>query len=243
MSNIVLLHGYPLDATAFSGVGRLIDAEHSILVPDLCGFGSEPWPFDGDLSMPAQARHVLKKMDMAGMESACVVGLSMGGYVALAMAQHSPERVDALGLIGSKPDPDTDEAKAGRDRQAELVVAEGPSVLVHPLTTALLPDDASLEVKARLRTMIERTRVETYVSTLAGMRDRAATSDVVESFEGPIAVMVGEFDSLVSVERNQQIASSARDGVAVTVDGAGHLVPMENPEAVAEFVGALVDRL
>jgi pimeloyl-ACP methyl ester carboxylesterase len=121
-------------------------------------------------------------------------------------------------------------------------VNDGASSLVAPLTAALLPEHASLEVRARLRTMIERTRVETYVSALEGMRDREDTSDVLASFDGPVSVMVGEFDKLVSVERNHEIASSAENGIADTAMRSGHLVPMENPNAVARFIRDLVQR-
>lgn len=189
------------------------------------------------------AGHVFGKMDAVPMTEAVVIGLSMGGYVALAMAREAPGRVQALGLIGSKPDPDTPEAKQGRDRQAESVVADGPSSLVAPLTTALLADASSIETRARLRTMIEHTSTETYVSALRGMRDRPDTTDVITSFSGPIAVMVGEKDPLVTVERNAEIAGLARDGVAVPVPDSGHLVPMEDPRAVALFIADLVARL
>lgn len=243
MANVVLIHGYPLDATAFATVVPLIDAAHTVLVPDLAGFGSEPWPTDGDLSMAAQARHVLATMDDAGMQNATVIGLSMGGYVALAMVADSPERVDALGLIGSKPEPDTPEGRTGRDNQAEAVVAEGSTSLVAPLTAALLAQGATLEGRARLRTMIERTRTETYVSALAGMRDRPDTTDILTAFPGPVAVMVGEEDRLVSGDRNREIAALAGNGVAVTVAGSGHLVPMEDPGAVAVFISDLLNRL
>lgn len=243
MTHIVLVHGYPLDATAFSGVVPLIDNRHSVLVPDLAGFGAEPWPSDGDLSMARQAEHVFGRMDAVGIETACVVGLSMGGYVALAMADMNPGRVAALGLIGSKPDPDTPDAKDGRDRQTALVVEEGASALVAPMTKALIAGDASLEVRARLRTMIERTRIETYVSALAGMRDRPDTSSVLSSFAGPFAAMVGDSDPLVSVQRNDEIAAQAPDGVAVVAEGSGHLVPMERPSLVSAFIDDLVARL
>ena len=243
MANIVLVHGYPLDATAFAGVVPLIDERHTILAPDLLGFGDEPWPIDGDLSMARQARHVLDSMSRVGMDSACVIGLSMGGYVALAMAQADPDRVLALGLIGSKPDPDTPEARQARDQQAELVVEEGASALVSPMTSALIAEDADIEVRARLRTMIERTRNETYVSALRGMRDRPDTSAVLADFPGPFATMVGTADPLVSVQRNEEIAAQAVDGVAVIAPGSGHLVPMERPKAVAALVADLAARL
>lgn len=240
MSDVVLLHGYPLDSTAFAGVN--IPSAGRTLRPDLAGFGHEPWPADGDLSMNAQARHVISVMDGAGVDRAVVIGLSMGGYVAFAMAELAPERIASLGIIGSKPEADSADARIGRDRQAESVVREGSASLVGPLTDALLSDSASLMVRARLRTMVERTRVETYVSALAGMRDRPDRTEVLRRFAGPFATMVGTEDPLVSVARNEEIASIAGDGVAIVATGAGHLVPMERPDVTGSFIADLVER-
>ncbi len=243
MANIILIHGYPLDASAFAEVTPHLDRDHTVLVPDLLGFGSSEWPAGGDLSMEAQAGHVLALMDAEDIDEAVVVGLSMGGYVALALASMAPHRVQALGLVGSKPEADSPEARTGRDRQAELVVAEGREVLVAPMTSALVADDASLMTKARLRTMVERTALETYVSALVGMRDRPDRSDALASFEGPVAILVGSQDPLVPVARAHEIAALAIDGTIAVVDGAGHLVPMEKPSAVVAFVTELVSRL
>lgn len=243
MTHIVLLHGYPLDESAFAGVADLVDPSHTVHAVDLAGFGAAPWPSDGDLSMSAQADHVFRQMDGLGVDAAVVVGLSMGGYVALAMAERQPDRVRALGLVGSKPDADSDEGKAGRDNQAETVVEQGAGVLVAPMSAALLSEDASLSVRARLRTMIERTRAETYVSALEGMRDRPDRGDVVASFDGPIGILVGTSDPIVSPDRAHEVAASAQDAFVVVLDGVGHLVPMEAPAATAEFINDLAQRV
>lgn len=242
-TDIVLIHGYPLDRTVFSQVTPHLDARHRVLTPDLLGFGEEPWPADGDLSMEAQARHVFGAMDDAGIDEAVVVGLSMGGYVALAMVDLTPARVTGLGLIGSKPEDDTGEAKQGRDSQAATVVAEGSSVLVRPMTEALVADDAGLSVKARLRTMIERTRTETFVSALAGMRDRPDRSGTIERFSRPFAIQVGTADPILSSDRAHEIGALAPDGAVAVVDGVGHLIPLEDPHSVVDFVSDLLNRV
>lgn len=243
MTAIVLLHGYPLDASAFAGVPEQLDPGFRIIVPDLKGFGEEPWPSDGDLTMEAQARHVFAAMDEAGVDSAVVVGLSMGGYVALAMLELDPSRLAGLGLIGSKPEGDTEEGRIGRDGQAETVVASGSSVLVEPMTNALVASDAALMTRARLRTMIERTRIETYVSALAGMRDRPDRSEVLAAYECPVAILVGTHDPLVSVEQGQEIVSLCKDATLTVAPDAGHLVPMEDPTLVVTWISELVHRI
>jgi len=243
MTAIVLLHGYPLDASAFAGVPEHLDPGYRVIVPDLKGFGAASWPSDGDLTMEAQARHVFDAMDEAGVDSAVVVGLSMGGYVALAMLDLDPHRLDGLGLIGSKPEADTEAGRIGRDTQAETVVASGSSVLVEPMTNALLAPGAALMTRARLRTMIERTRIETYVSSLVGMRDRPDRTAVLGACECPVAILVGAHDPLVSVERGQEMASLCKDATLTVAPDAGHLVPMEDPTLVATWISDLVERI
>ncbi len=242
MRALVFIHGYPLDATAFAEVVPRIEHGVKVLTPDLLGFGTSPWPPGGDLSMEAQADHVISLMEQEGVARATVIGLSMGGYVALAMLERAPRFIEGLALIGSKPDPDDEAGRAKRDAQAAAVVAEGRSSLVAPMTGALLADDADLVTRARLRTMIEQTPLETYVGALEGMRDRVDRSEVLQGFEGPVTVQVGTDDPLVSVDRAHEIAASCRDATVDVVDGIGHLVPMEAPAATAAMCNALVAR-
>ena len=60
---------------------------------------------------------------------AAVVGASMGGYCALALARRAPERVRGLLLLGARPDADSDERRAGRADTIELIHNEGPEGL------------------------------------------------------------------------------------------------------------------
>jgi pimeloyl-ACP methyl ester carboxylesterase len=237
---VVLIHGYPLDHTAMSDIAELIAGSHRIVNPDLRGFGRSAPALDGDLSMERHADDIAAIMDAEGIDSAAIVGLSMGGYVALAFAERHRSRVAGLGLIGAKTEPDTPEGRAGRDAQAAQILEHGRSSIVQGLTGALLAPGAPPMLRGRLRTMIEETRYETYVAALAGMRDRPDRQDVVAGLDVPVAVVVGAHDPLVPADMASHIAEGARAGSVTVVPDAGHLVTMERPGAV---VGGLASVL
>jgi pimeloyl-ACP methyl ester carboxylesterase len=97
---------------------------------------------------------------------------------------------------------------------------------------ALLGPKASLAAKARLRTMIEGCPHETIVGALLGMRDRPGRSHVLGSIEVPSAVVVGEHDTVTTPDSAAEMADALPDAVLVTIPDAGHLTPIEQPQAV-----------
>jgi pimeloyl-ACP methyl ester carboxylesterase len=236
---VVLIHGYPLDRRSLSEVAAILAEHHRVINVDLRGFGASPWPPDGDLSMDRHAEDVVAVLDAEDVDRAAIVGLSMGGYVALALADHHPDRVVGLGLIGAKTQPDAPEAKLGRDGQAAQILEHGRTSVVEGLTGALFPHGGEAVQRARLRTMIEATPYETYVSALVGMRDRPDRGHVVRDLDVRVAVVAGEHDRLVPRDLAVETAASAKHGAATIVPDAGHLVSMEQPAAVAEALASL----
>src|SRR6059058_1997714 len=148
-----------------------------------------------------------------------VVGASMGGYCALALARRVPERVRGLLLVGARPDADSDERRAGREDTIELIRSEGLEGLWQMMLPKLFHDESAADA---------------HVSALAAIRDREDSTDVVRSFSGPVQFVIGEFDPYVSAEEVKEF--DVRE-----LRGAGHLVNLERPdefnEILREFVG------
>jgi pimeloyl-ACP methyl ester carboxylesterase len=99
---VVLLHAFPLDETMWRPQREVLDG-HEVVAPNLYALGGN--------SIDGWAQALLEQME--GPFAA--VGASMGGYVALAMARHAPERVRGLLLVGSRAGPDTPERRRARD--------------------------------------------------------------------------------------------------------------------------------
>ncbi len=177
-----------------------------------------------------------------GEEPADVVALSMGGYLALALWERHPQVVRSLVFMDTKAEADTDEGRAGRQAMAESVVANGAASLVEPMTDALLAPDAGLWAKARLRTMIEDTPVETIVAALNGMAARPDRTPLLASIDVPSLVVVGDQDRLIPVTQAEAMAEALPGGSLVVVEDAGHLPPIEQPAAVNGVLARFLER-
>ena len=100
-SAVVLIHGFGGHTFSFRKYVPALAEHYRVIAVDLKGFGYTERPRQSDYSLTAQARMVVGLMDALGIESAAVVGHSMGGEVAMRIAAGFPERVDKLVLVAS----------------------------------------------------------------------------------------------------------------------------------------------
>jgi len=238
----LFVHGFPLDGTMWDDqLARLAEARRCV-APDLRGFGRSDPPGDAVLTMERHADDLAHLCGALGADRVDLVGLSMGGYVALAFAERYPERLRSLALVDTRAAADTEEGRAARDLMATRVVTEGRGAVVDELMAALLGPDATLGVRARLRSMIEGTRYETLVGALAGMKLRPDRTGVLGGLDLPVAVVVGEHDRLTPPAAAEAMARATPRAEFTVVPGAGHMAPMERPDGVAGALRRLWSR-
>lgn len=98
---VVLIHGFGGHTFSYRRNIPALAGHHRVIAVDLMGFGYSERPEHADYSLTAQAQLVLGLMDELGIDSASVVGHSMGGEVAMRVAEAAPERVQNLVLVAS----------------------------------------------------------------------------------------------------------------------------------------------
>jgi pimeloyl-ACP methyl ester carboxylesterase len=229
----LFVHGYPLDSTLWlEQLEDLADLRRCV-APDLRGFGlSEPSCLPA-LTMERHADDLADLLDRLGAQAADVVGLSMGGYVALALVERHPGLVRSLALVDTRADADSAAAREGRDTAAARLLEQGREALAGELRAALLGPHASAPARARLRSMVEGTRYETILAALEGMKQRPDRSEVLERLAVPVAIVVGEDDALTPPAQARSMAARIPGARLTVVPGAGHLTPLEAPEALS----------
>ena len=241
---VLLIHGFPLDHTLWLDQSRDLAGEARVVAIDLRGFGASPRMGHDVLDMERHASDCDLVLDELGIDRAHVVGLSMGGYVALALADLFGHRVASMVLMDTKAAPDDDGAKAGRLAMAERLVTEGRTAVAAGMAGGLLGPAPSLEARARFLTMAESVPYETYVGALMGMRQRPDRTAVVAAFDGPVTVVSGADDGLMSGgDVAEPLAATARNGELVVIDGAGHLPPIEQPVATTDALRRHLERV
>jgi pimeloyl-ACP methyl ester carboxylesterase len=139
---LVLLHAFPLDAGLWSGVVPELSADRTVVTAEFPGLG-RALPRPG-ATVDGFADEVAERIAALPGGRAAVGGLSLGGYVALALAARHPERVAALVLSNTRAEPDTEEAAAGRHASAAQVRAGGLAAFLDGFVPRMVaPDDVA----------------------------------------------------------------------------------------------------
>ena len=195
---------------------RDVLAGRDVFAPRLYGFGN---------TMEAWAEEVL---GATGTEDLALVGSSMGGYAALAVARHAPERVAGILLAGSRPDADSDERRRGRAETIRLIQEEGPEALWRTMRPRLLTDAAGPDVLARAEAIATEQDPLDLDHAVEAIRDRDDMTGVAQRLDVPLVAVAGSVDPFVAAAELRELLGDAH---VVELDGAGHLPSFEQPEA------------
>lgn len=245
---VVFLHGLGGSRTAWEPQLAALAGDFRCVAWDLLGYGASPPP-GSPLTFPALADAVAGLLDTLGVEQAPLVGLSLGGMVALHTALAHPDRTGGLVLLDTSPafgldGTDPDEWRAARRAPLDaglgpgdfaedvLRSVAGPSLTGHPLDQA---------VTAMARIPADGLRAVIDLLPSHDVRNRLG------EITAPTLVVVGEHDAETPPAYSEALAAGIPDARLEVVAGAGHLTPAEAPEAVnrllAEFLPTTFSRL
>ncbi|MPZ70542.1 MAG: alpha/beta fold hydrolase [Actinobacteria bacterium] len=237
---VLFVHGYPLNSTLWDPQVAALRGSHRCLVPDLLGFGRSDAPADVDLySVEAYAADLLAVMDDAGVEKATVCSLSMGGYITFALLRSAPERVDALILADTRAEADSDEGRANRAAQQDLLRSEGTGPVIDALVNGPLLADATRKTKpdvvARLRRVMANP-APGFLGALEAMMKRPDSARTLGRIEVPTLFIVGDEDAITPVEVVRDMHETVPGSKLVVIPGVGHISNLEAPEAFNDAV-------
>lgn len=236
---MLLLHAYPFDHRMWlPTVDRL--AGVPILMVDAPGFGASSPAIDTP-SLDAFADEIVASLGRFGVERVIPVGNSMGGYVALAILERHPDVVAGLGLIGTRADADSVDAKASRFENLVTMLARRREELLTPQVEAMFTDStrrARPEVVAQAVAWSHEATDEGLSWAQRAMAARPDRLGLLEAFEKPVLVMRGEDDGITPLAACEAMAQATGTQV-VEVHETSHLVPIENPGAASRHLMTL----
>ncbi len=181
---------------------------------------------------------------LAIQEPVVFCGLSMGGYVAWQFALRHRAKLARLILCDTKAIADSADAAAGRRKMAEKVLAEGSAVAADTLIPKLFAPATYQEqpnIVEATRKVILGTKAEGIAAALHGMADRPDVTSRLKEIEVPALLIGGQHDGISPPEEMRGIAGKMPNARFIEISAAGHMSPLEQPEAVnraiREFVG------
>ena len=241
---LVLLHAFPLSSAMWLEQRNGLGDVARVITPDLRGFGGSMLADGEEPSLDAMAADVVAVLDSLGLERVVLGGLSMGGYVAMALLRLAPERVEALLLADTKASADAPAARENRERIARTVLAEeSPRVLLEDVLPTLVGETTVRErplVHGRVRALVEGAPPAAVAWAQRAMAARPDSLETLRAADVPALVVVGDEDALAPPAEAQAMVEALPQGRLATLPGAGHLSAIETPEA---FTSAARDLL
>ena len=239
-TGLLLIHAFPLDATMWEPQLGSLGARLPIVAPHLPGFGGTEGP--KVLTMGLAAEHCVRALDDAGVDTAIVCGLSMGGYVAFELWRAARPRIAALVLANTRAEPDPPEGAAARRALAERLRKEGHRFMVDA-PPPLLAEDAPEELVERVRAMIAGQTPDAIAAAALGMAERPDSVPDLPGLDVPTLVITGTADRLIPPDVTAGIAKLVPGAELVRIEGAGHLSNLEAREAFDTALDGVVTRI
>ncbi|MDA8310123.1 MAG: alpha/beta hydrolase [Actinomycetota bacterium] len=233
---LVLLHGFALDARVWTNQLKGLALRWPVVALDLRGFGASASAPDRQVpSMEVMADDVAATMERLSVGPAYVAGLSMGGYVAMAMLRRRPDLVVGLVLADTRHEADDDARRRERERLAK-VVEEQRSVRViieevAPRFTGTTTRSRRPDVQELVDAMVASTSWRAAAWALRAMATRPPSTEALRRFDGPALVVAGAEDVISPPSLAREMAASLPRGKFVEIADAGHLSPLESGTA------------
>lgn len=239
---VMFLHGFPLNGKSWSAQEALIDATDAILIPDLPGFG-QSHSTDNAMSIDLMVDALFDLLDHIGWKSCIWAGLSMGGYITLRAYERDPSRFDAMALIDTKSAPDTDAGRIGRSDGIRSIRSNGLEAFASGFVNKVVHPDCNASIRDHVRSIIVESNPSALEHALIAMAARTDTTNAVKNCSVPIRFFVGEGDTLTPPDVMKSMQAHATGSQLVTIPGAGHLMPIEKPDAFNQVFREFVESI
>lgn len=240
---VIILHGLFGDGLNWGGVAKRLQTEYHLILPDMRNHGRSPHN-DDDCSYPAMADDIVSLMGQLELESAHLIGHSMGGKAAMTLALQHPERVRSLTVVDIAPKsypPRHEDVFTGLKAVAEARPAsrqEADRLLAESITT-----DA-------IRTFILKNLVRGKTGfewrlnwqALYTHYDQLTDFPVQEGhYDGPVQFLIGGASDYVADSDRERIEHLFPHAKGRIVGGSGHWLHAEKPEQTARWIKAFLD--
>lgn len=217
---LLLLSGLLCDETIWADIPERLGDVADVRVVSFRGFSS----------IAAMAQHVLTET----CDEFTAAGHSMGGRVALEVLRAAPHRVRGLALLNTGVHTVRDGELQSRSRLLRLAYEQGMAALATEWLPPLMAGGARMaDLMPRLMAMVERSTPESYAGQINALLNRPEALPVLPTIAVPTLLLSGSEDAWSPISQHETMRRRIPHATLFEVHGAGHMAPIERPDAVA----------
>lgn len=241
---LLLVHGFPLSHRMWDEQFAKLTQKCRLIAPDQRGFG-ESLPVPDTLSMEQLADDLADLLDALSVaEPVILVGLSMGGYVAWQFWERHADRLRGMVLCDTRASADAPQVAEGRRRLADRVLANGVGEVTEDMLPKLFAPESHEQRAEQVKQTVEvmnATSPRTIAAAQRAMASRPDMSGRLDELDLPVLVICGEHDRITPPTEMRSMAEKIPHAEYVEIARAGHMAPLEQPDAVNAAIERFIE--
>lgn len=242
---VVFIHGFPFSRAMWAPQIEAVKDRHYAVSYDVRGHGGSAVG-DGQYSVEYFVDDLIGLLDHLRISRAVLVGLSMGGYIALRATERHPERVRGLVLADTRAEADGNEGKVKRAQQARIVKSEGMRRFAEPFLAGLFDERTFRtmpETVELIRTLILGTAPAAVAGTLLALAARTDSTASLYAIRVPTLILVGQHDALTPPSASRAMKEKIPGAELHVIPRAGHVANLENAPAFNDHLREFLERV
>ncbi|MFP4094267.1 MAG: alpha/beta fold hydrolase [Cyclobacteriaceae bacterium] len=235
---LLLLHGYCESKEIWNPLLPTLAQEARVLAPDLPGFG-ENEPIKREITLEVLASRLMNWLQKQEVSEAHIVGHSLGGYIALALAERYPQILSGLCLFHSTAKADTDEKKKKRSQTYQFIQENGVEVFAENFIPSLFAPNNRHHLQNEVhevKQLAKRTHQDTALAVMEAMRNRPARIDILKEASYPCMFIAGSQDEIVPYADLEEQSKLPNHTKLASLQDCGHMGMYERPEESARML-------
>ncbi|WP_080057017.1 alpha/beta fold hydrolase [Spirosoma aerolatum] len=219
---ICLIHGHGVDASIWDSIYADLALETRVVKPDFAYLTNHR-------TIEAYAEDLYAQLQTAQVNQVVLVGHSMGGYIALALAEQHPDMIHGLVLYHSTALADDDNRKEVRRQAIKDLNANGSAPFIRKQLPKMVAPDYPVDKTQQLIDRFIKLPADALIAGMAAMAARPDRTHVLREATYPILLVLGRNDQIIDYDKAAELANLSDYIRIETIEEAGHLSMVEQP--------------